>query len=373
MAPSTPPATNRVMASYKATCHVPTFLNQLQLGIQAANLDAPARGSGRAGPLVLAISGGIDSMALLHGLVVLGIPAPRLLAVHVNHQLRADESDADAAFVRQTCEQLHVPCRIVQVDVAERMARGKTSVEEAARDLRYQQLQKAADDVQAHFILTAHHASDQAETVLHHLIRGSGLRGLAGMSAQRAMHGQINLVRPMLQTSRDHIKRFVADRGIAFRQDQSNDDPAFTRNKIRHQLIPFLQETFHPQVEQRIQSLATQAAETIAWLDECADALLQSALLERQATSVRLNLSKLAGAPAVVCRNLLVRLWQHQQWPRQKMTAQHWQRLWSMTQPSGPTAIDLPAGLRAERRKNGLHLFEVCSDARGQGSTVPVD
>lgn len=326
------------------------FPDQLKLGLHQSQVTTHDR-------LIVAVSGGQDSMALLHGLLEVDLPASRLHVVHVHHQLQGAAADEAAQLVTTVCEQLQVASQIAFVDVQGEVDATGKSLEEVARQLRYQQLVDAAESLGASVIATAHHAQDQAETVLHQLIRGSGLRGLSGMAARRRLRPRIALVRPLLQIEQAELDEFVRARGIAFVQDPSNGDSKFTRNRIRHELLPQLQQDFNPQVTQRLQSLAQQASETVDWLDECAANHLQKALLEAQPASVRLDLKALQEGPPVLIRNLFVRLWQQQNWPRQKMTMDHWHRLWQLTCPDQTSAIDLPGGLRAERRQNRLHVF----------------
>ena len=185
--------------------------------------------------VAVALSGGKDSVCLLFLLSSarerLGIT---LSAVHVHHGLRA-AADADEAFVRDLCARLSVPLQVFHVDTPAFAAAEGLSVEEAARTLRY----RAFEEVDADRIALAHHKDDQAETVLLHLIRGSSLRGLGGMRFVRGRY-----IRPMLEVSSAEIETFLAEEHIAHREDETNADLSYARNRVRRELMPYLKEHF---------------------------------------------------------------------------------------------------------------------------------
>ena len=186
--------------------------------------------------VLCALSGGADSMCLLHWLNsakdVLGI---RLQAAHYNHHLRGDESDRDEQFVRARCREWNIPLICGGGDVAACAARSGKGTEETAREMRYAFLQEAARQCNADRIAVAHNADDNAETVLLHLIRGSGLTGLTGMLPQRD-----SIVRPLLTTTRAAIEGYCAAHGVAYVQDSTNADDTYSRNRVRHRIMPEL-------------------------------------------------------------------------------------------------------------------------------------
>lgn len=193
----------------------------------------------RGGHILCAVSGGADSVCLLHWLNGLRSQhAFALTAAHYNHNLRGDESRRDADFVRSFVETCcpGVELIIGSGDVAGQAARNKSGIEETAREMRYAFLRKTAQQVGADVITTAHNAEDNAETVLLHLIRGSGLRGLTGISPRRD-----GLVRPLLTTRRSDIEDYLHIYGLPHVEDSSNTDERFARNRVRHQLLPLLE------------------------------------------------------------------------------------------------------------------------------------
>ena len=218
------------------------------------------------GGVLLALSGGADSVFLLHLLTRLSKKqAFPLLAVHVNHHLRVDEADRDAAFCRSLCEALGVPFICLDVDVAEEQARGKFGLEEAARRVRYRAL---FAELEGHpelaCIATAHHGTDQLETVLFQMLRGGGLRAALGMSPVR-----LPIVRPLLCLSRKEIEMALTDAGCDFVTDSTNADTGYARNYLRHEILPRLSR-INCEPERAILRMSEALSHDAAFLDELA-------------------------------------------------------------------------------------------------------
>ena len=186
--------------------------------------------------VIAAVSGGADSVCLLHMLVSLRERFDlSIQAIHVHHGLRGAEADRDAQFVRELSEKWEVPCLVVCRDVAAYARENGLGVEEAGRELRYSVFEKAAGEWGGARIAVAHHQDDQAETILHNLFRGSGLRGLGGMTPVRG-----NVIRPLLCVTRQEIVDYLDGQDISYCQDSTNNSVAYTRNKLRHRIIPMV-------------------------------------------------------------------------------------------------------------------------------------
>lgn len=215
--------------------------------------------------LLVAVSGGPDSVALLHLLCASVAPrqALRLSVAHVHHGLRAEAED-DARFVEEMAARLGLAYLLSRVDVPARVAATGESVEEAARHLRYAALAEMAREAGAAVVVTGHTADDQAETVLMRVLRGAGVAGLAGIPAKR---GQI--VRPLLPIRRSEIEAYVRRHGLPFRTDGSNACTDFTRNRLRLELLPLLEAAYAPRLRERLVQLGQMARQ-----DEQALALL---------------------------------------------------------------------------------------------------
>ena len=208
----------------------------------------------RGGKVLCAVSGGADSMCLLHLLSALAETGSfQVCAAHYHHQLRGGESDRDAAFVARWCEERAISCTIGTGDVAAEARRLGQGVEETARQMRYEFLRGAADAMGCGRIATAHNADDNLETLLLHLTRGAGLHGLAGIPPRRGP-----LVRPLLTTPRADIEAYLETNCIHHVEDSTNSDTKYARNKLRRQVIPVLRE-LNPRLTER-------SAETMGYL-----------------------------------------------------------------------------------------------------------
>jgi tRNA(Ile)-lysidine synthase len=271
-----------------------------------------ARGAPTVG--AVAVSGGADSVALLRALHAVPVP---LVVAHVNHQLRGAASDADEAFVRALCAALQVPCFVKRVDVAA-LAAG-ANLEATAREVRYKFFAEVCAETGAQWVATAHTADDQAETVLHRLVRGTGLQGLRGIARARG-----EIVRPLLTCSRADVLAHLAEIGQAYREDASNADTRFTRNRIRHELLPLLR-TFNPDVVSALARVAEHASEAHEIVTHAARELLARAELPRAANAVILDASAL-GESRVLIRAVVRLVWEREGWPVGGMSFDSWER-----------------------------------------------
>lgn len=206
--------------------------------------------------VVIACSGGADSVALTDAVYCLQKEMGYKIAVmHIEHGLRGEEALADAGFTEKFCAErgLQFACR--HVKAAEFAKDEGLSLEDAARRLRYRELWRYVDEVGAELLLTAHHADDQAETVLMQLLRGCGTAGLSGMQVQTE-----RLVRPLLFVNRSEIEAYCRERNLSFCSDSTNDDVHYTRNRIRKELLPYLKTHFNPQLVAALGQTAQLAA-----------------------------------------------------------------------------------------------------------------
>ncbi|HEU5396477.1 MAG TPA: tRNA lysidine(34) synthetase TilS, partial [Verrucomicrobiae bacterium] len=199
--------------------------------------------------LMVAVSGGLDSMVLLHLLNRLSAPRRWKIAVaHFNHHLRGRASDADEALVRKTARRLRLPFLSAGADVGSFARRAKISTEMAARKLRHEFFARAARRRGWRRLVLAHQADDQVELFFLRLLRGAGAEGLAGMKwkSPSPADSQLMLVRPLLDVSREEIRRFAAENKIRFREDATNANVDILRNRIRHELLPLLRKNYQP-------------------------------------------------------------------------------------------------------------------------------
>jgi tRNA(Ile)-lysidine synthase len=316
----------------------------------------PGGGAG----LVVAVSGGPDSVALARAaLAARESPTPLVLA-HLNHRLRGAESDADEDFVAGLHAALSAAAPNVhlareRMDVAARAREAGENLEAVARRLRYRWLAEVARSHGLSRVATGHTADDQAETVLHRLLRGTGLQGLRGIAARRELETGVELVRPLLRATRADVLAYLGALGQPYRHDSSNDRLDRTRNRIRHELLPHLAEHYNPGVVALLGRLAEQADE--AWREErdAAAELLRRAELPRAGALLVFDRAALAAAPRRLVRAALRLAWEREGWPVGGMGYEDWQRLADLIQ-AGDRAADLPGRVRARCRGRVLQL-----------------
>lgn len=224
--------------------------------------------------VLAAVSGGADSVALLHVLLQLGY---RVEVAHLDHGTRDGESALDAAHVAALADSLGLPCHATRRAVAAEAAQSRTSFESYARKVRYEFLVDTARRLGIAVVSTGHQADDQAETVLLRLLRGCGPEGIAGIPPVRTGEG-VRIVRPLLDCTRDQIVAWLTELGVSWREDRSNQDTAHERNRVRHELLPMLARDFNPRIRDALMRLADAQREEMAYLDAETDACFRQCL-----------------------------------------------------------------------------------------------
>jgi tRNA(Ile)-lysidine synthase len=277
------------------------FENTIAEFIKAEGLCEPAGG------ILAAVSGGADSMALLHVLHSLKFD---LVVAHINHQLRGADADKDETFVVEQAKRLGLPVVTRRVAVVDFAKRQKLSIETAARQLRMDALVTIAKEKNCVYIATAHHKDDNAETLIHRLLRGTGFRGLAGIRPARKSDSGITFVRPLLCVSRSQILSYLSELNVPWRHDHTNDDQAFTRNFIRHSLLPTFQNQSQDSLVKLIDHLACSCRRYVEQLDTQVDQLWPRIVRKQTAESIELDRNTFATAafplkPEIVRRALL--------------------------------------------------------------------
>lgn len=245
-------------------------------------------GASRRSRLLLAVSGGIDSMTLLDILAKEKDRYGALAVVHINHQLRNEDSHKDEAFVRAACERLGLECYVKQVLTAENAASTKRGIEETARDDRYAFFEEIASQHGFDIVVTAHTKNDQAETIMMRLMRGAGTRGLAGIPKSRKL-GNSMILRPWLDVTREQIERFAKEHGVKHRHDSTNSEKHFTRNRIRHELLPLMETIAGLGVVDRLADTAAHYRAKFEETISAAEAIAEQAL-RREGRFVTLDL-----------------------------------------------------------------------------------
>ncbi|MGY8768814.1 MAG: tRNA lysidine(34) synthetase TilS [Pirellulales bacterium] len=283
--------------------------------------------------VLLAVSGGADSVAMACALANIRPQGEgRLALVHFNHQLRGSESDQDAQFVQQLADQLNVACYVGKADVLKQSKQRGDGIEEAARNARYQFFCEQAQATGARFVATAHTADDQVETVLQRIIRGTGVAGLSGIPRSRALTQDVSLIRPLLKFTRADVIDYLKQLNQSYRDDQSNTDLQFSRNMVRHKLLPLLREEFSADVDQAITRLSKIATDCKSFVQEEAEQLLSRCTFSTNTnpSSVTLNRAELIAASPYLVQEMFVLLWDQQTWSRQDLSHDKLTRLVEM-------------------------------------------
>jgi len=281
--------------------------------------------------VLLAVSGGADSVALLRAMkAIKSGGSGRILAAHFNHGLRDKDSDADQAFVIDLCRRLGVACHLGCPDADHPLGESGDNLEAAARAARYEFLQKTAARLGARYVVTAHTADDQAETILHRIIRGTGIAGLSGMARARPLGEAATLIRPLLQFRRAELIAYLEYLGQPYRHDHSNDDTRFTRNRIRHHLLPELALHINPGVVDALLRLGSLAGQLQDVVHQLVVDLAEQCVIDDHGGSVRIDLGGLVGQSRYVIRELLIAVWRRQDWPMQSMGFSQWDLLAEM-------------------------------------------
>lgn len=307
--------------------------------------------------ILIGVSGGADSVALLVASARIELP---IVAAHLNHALRDEHSDADEKWVAELCGRLDVSFERDRQDVRTLSESRGLTLEEAARRARYAFFIESARRHDCRYVAVAHTADDQAETVLHHIIRGTSLAGLGGMPTSRELGEGFKLIRPLLQTTREEIEAYLSDLGQDYRNDVTNTDESHTRNRIRHTLLPLLRDQFNPRVNDALLRLSRNASDANQTLIRIAGRLLDEALLEFSAGVCRLDCKPLIGQSRHLVRTLFLELWTRVGWPRQRMGFAEWDRLANLIDESG--AVTLPGRIEARRRGELLVLQRPVDD-----------
>ena len=366
--------------------------------------------------VVVGVSGGADSVCLLHVLVRLRAKLGLTVhAVHVHHGLRGDEADRDAAFVKKLAEEWEVPYREVRVDVRGYAAQNSLSEEEAGRILRYRALSEEAERLAANGngagpggaripdaeredgnrrvrIAVGHQKEDQAETILHHLFRGSALKGLAGMAPSvEPDSGAFCLIRPLLGVSRGEIRAYLAENGLTFCEDSTNDTADYTRNRIR-QLLPQICTEVNARAVDHILAAGARIAQADVYFEnEAARIWKESGVLQAYRCALApadaerygaetggevrrfgIPAAVLGGLPEILAGYLAMKMITRMTGSAKDITSVHAEQLCALARMETGKQVSLPYGLRAVREYEMIWVEQTMPGRTGeQAAAVP--
>ncbi len=314
--------------------------------------------------VVAAVSGGADSVCLLHILVSLrNILECEIRVVHVHHGLRGAEADRDAEYVRELSDMWEVPCLVVYKDAAGYAGVHGMSVEEAGRELRYQVFDEEARRTGARRIAVAHHQGDQAETILHNLFRGSGLKGLGGMAPVRG-----KIIRPLLVLRRDEILEYLDTRGIGCCADSTNMSMDYTRNRIRHKVIPMICREVNSSAVEHIAA----AGELLSQAEQYFDQEARRLWLENRRGGERpgqwgIEARVLTGLPPILKGYVVMDMMGELADSRKDISSVHVEGILDLAEGGTGRTCSLPYGLRA-RKEYGMVWLEKAGDEKTGGT-----
>lgn len=346
------------------TGHHERFIRHVATTIDHASLLVPRQ------RVLVACSGGADSVALLGALASLAEEARRdyqLTVAHLDHGLR-EVSSEDAEFVGDLAREHGLACISERMDVPALAAELGEGLEHAAREARYRFFARAAEQCGASAVAVAHHADDNVETILFRILRGSALRGLAGMPIRRPLAGTrqpVDIIRPLLHCRQEQILEFLRRQGLHWREDATNDDPAYKRNFIRHELLPTIRWHINDHVDEAILRLGEFASQAEDAIGAQADTLLRKARIESSPNVLIVSATKLAAAEPIVRTTALRLAMEHLDAPQRDLSAEHFAELDLLLLQPEEATVNLPGHLQASRKGTQLHLVR-------QNPTPPV-
>lgn len=297
--------------------------------------------------ILLAVSGGADSTALLHVMATLrteGFLNAELLCAHINHQLRAAEADRDENFVIEQAGELKLPVTTKRIDVRGCAQKNKLSIETTARQLRIGALIDIARANECKWVATAHQENDNAETVLHRLLRGTGLRGLGGIRPMQLFDEDIEFVRPLLCVERDEIVQYLKERNLKWHEDRTNYDCTYRRNFIRHRLMPTLQQDCTGSLVEQLFQLSQSSQRFYSLVCSCADEVWPT-VAEGSSENPRLDVREFLAQPPAVRVELVRRSLAGIGSGERNLTQEHFERILQLAkQEIGGRKVELPGG-----------------------------
>lgn len=318
------------------------LLKHIERILHTHHFDTPAH------TLLVACSGGTDSLALLDALAILRTAGgAQIICVHYEHGMRGADSLADAHFVEEFCRGREIPFVLGAGNVPAYAHTHRLSLETAARICRYDFLHHVHEERGCDAVVLAHHADDLAETVLLRILRGTGTQGLAAMREWDGRH-----LRPLLGVTRAEIETYVAERGLMPRHDATNDAMDARRNRIRHELLPLLARTYNPAVRDALTRLSVLAAEENDLL-----ATLARAEFARAAHPKGLSIAALRALHPAMQRRVLRLFWTHETGAAQDFSHHHEERMRALLFAEGTTRAQMQGGWYASARYGALTLL----------------
>lgn len=316
--------------------------------------------------IVVGISGGADSVCLFHVLLKL-VPVYNLtlFGVHVNHGIRGKEADEDEAYVEKLCSGAGVSYTVFKADIRAIAAAKGLSEEEAGRKVRYEAFYDCFRKNKCNKIAIAHNRNDNAETILFHLFRGSGIKGLTGIPPVRE-----EIIRPLLDLGRDDIESYLKENGISFQTDRTNLTQDYSRNKIRHQIINFAREEINVRAIEHIVSASEKLTEIDRYLDKNITAAFYEAVIYVDRNKeYEVNIKKLKEKDPVIQKGIIRKIFNQLANQLKDVDALHVEMVLKLTDKQVGKSLDLPYGILAVRNYDSLTIKKA---ARTGKNAIPL-
>jgi tRNA(Ile)-lysidine synthase len=313
--------------------------------------------------VLVGVSGGPDSTALIHALQDMSDELAITLSIaHFNHEIRRETADKEAGFVRSLAKKLNIPFYVKNENVLHFKKINHLSLEEAARELRYKFFFDLAKKKGFSKIALGHHWDDNAEQVLMNLMRGSGLTGLSGIPAKR----QNIIVRPLIHSSRDEIEEFIRKRDIRYVSDASNQDKQYLRNRVRHHLLPILNDSYNPGIKQNLNRLAQIITDEEDWILRYVNAEFDKHAITGKDNSLFLNIAWIKCLPLALKRRILRHAIHVIKGDLRRIGFDHIDAALEIVSCApGCKRMDLPDGVRVERISDLIKIFQHVKNKKG--------
>ena len=315
------------------------------------------------GDVVIAgVSGGADSICLLFVLCALREKMGFQVKVcHVNHGIRGEEAEADEAYVKELCRRLGAEARFFHENVELIARKRKQSSEEAGREVRRAAFARMCEEDGGTKIATAHHQDDNAETVLLNLSRGTGFKGLCGIWPVRG-----RWIRPLLYLNREQTESWLCEQGIAWRTDETNEEDAYTRNRIRHHILPMLADQVNPKVVSHLEELSIQAREALEYLEQGTDQAWDRCVSKADPDRILLDRTALAREPKVLQRQLVKRCISTVRGTEKDIASVHIAAVLELAKSRTGKRVDLPGHVAAQNEYAGIEILRESGEKNGQ-------
>ena len=308
----------------------------------------------RGDKILVALSGGPDSVCLLHALKSLestyGI---RIYGAHLNHKIRGIEAQKDAMYAAKLCDKLEIPFFVKAIDVPEFAKIHKLTLEEAARKVRYNMLFEVKSKINADKIAVAHNLDDQAETVLMRLLRGSGIKGLKGMDYFR----EDGIIRPLMDVEKKDIIKYCENHELNPRIDHTNSEEEYTRNKIRLKLIPFIEKEFSHNIKETLSRTANILREDNAHLEKNAKLIFEKEVIVISKDTVKMDSEELLSLDYSISKRLIRMAIEKVSGNLEGIENIHVEDILSLSRnPKNQAMINLPKGIFVYKRPEGIYI-----------------